>query len=64
MHSTTERMKLLENRVNEIKKRRSEKKHMLAVISCYSFCIVLITAVSVLVCNLNFNGFEQKPLLF
>lgn len=62
MRSATERLKLANKRADEIKKRRSAKKHMLAVISCYSFCIVLIGAVSTLVCNLDFTGFEQSPL--
>lgn len=62
MRSTTERMKLLEKRADEIKKRRNEKKHRLAVISCYSFGIALIVVISALVCNLDFAGFEQTPL--
>lgn len=62
MRSTTERMKLLEKRTNEMKKRRSTKKYMLAVISCYSFCIILIAAISLLVCDLNFTVVEQTPL--
>ena len=63
MHSTTERMKLLEKRTNEIKNRRSAKKHTLAVISCYSFCIAFIVIISLLVSNLNFAGYEQTRLI-
>lgn len=59
MRSTTERMKLLEKRALELKRRRSEKKHMLAVALCGSFCIALIAAVSAVVCDLNFDGFRQ-----
>ena len=62
MRSTTERIKLVEKRTDELKKRRKAKKHMLAVISYCSFCLALIAAVSALVCDLNFNGFEQMPL--
>ena len=62
MRSVTERMKLAEKRADEIKKRRSAKKHMLAVVSCYSCCIVLIAVISAIVCNLNFAGFEQTPM--
>ena len=62
MRSTTERMMLLKKRTDELKKRRKSKKHMLAVISYCSFCLALITAISALVCDLNFNGFEQIPL--
>ena len=62
MRSTTERMLLLKKRTDELKKRRKAKKHMLAVISYCSFCLALIAAVSALVCDLNFNGFEQMPL--
>lgn len=62
MRSTTERMLLLKKRTDELKKRRKAKKHMLAVISYCSFCLALIAAVSSLVCDLNFNGFEQMPL--
>ena len=62
MRSTTERMLLLEKRTDELKKRRKAKKHMLAVISYCSFCLVLIAAVSALVCDLNFNEFEHMSL--
>lgn len=62
MLSTTERMKLLEKRTNEIKKRRDIKKYMCAVTLCYLSCIVLIVTISAFVCNLNFVGFEQAPL--
>ena len=62
MRSTTERMLLLKKRTDELKKRRKAKNHMLAVISYCSFCLALIAAVSALVCDLNFNGFEQMPL--
>ena len=62
MRSATERMKLAEKRADEIKKRRSAKKHMLAVVSCYSCCIVLIAVISAIVCDLNFPGFEHTPL--
>ena len=46
MRPTTERMKLAKKRADEMKKRRSAKKDMLAAVSCYSFCIVLIVAIS------------------
>lgn len=62
MRPTTERMKLAKKRADEMKKRRSAKKDMLAAVSCYSFCIVLIVAISAIVCDLNFPGFEQTPL--
>ena len=62
MRSTTERIKLAEKQADEIKKQRNEKRHRLAVISCYSFGIALIVVISALVCNLNFAGFEQTPM--
>ena len=62
MRSTTERMLLLKKRTDELKKRRKAKKHMLAVISYCSLCLVLIAVVSALVCDLNFNGFEHMSL--
>ena len=62
MRSATERIKLAEKRADEIKKRRIAKKHMLAVVSCYSCCIVLIAVISAIVCDLNFHGFEHTPL--
>lgn len=37
MRSTTERIKLAKKQADEIKKQRNEKRHRLAVISCYSF---------------------------
>lgn len=61
MRSTTERIKLAKKQADEIKKQRNEKRHRLAVISCYSFGIALIVVISALVCNLNFAGFEQTP---
>lgn len=57
MRSTTERIKLAKKQADEIKKQRNEKRHRLAVISCYSFGIALIVVISALVCNLNFAGF-------
>ena len=54
MRSTTERIKLAKKQADEIKKQRNEKRHRLAVISCYSFGIALIVVISALVCNLNF----------
>ena len=62
MRSTTERIKLAKKQADEIKKQRNEKRHRLAVISCYSFGIALIVVISALVCNLNFAGFEQMPM--
>lgn len=62
MRSTTERIKLAKKQADEIKKQRNEKRHRLAVISCYSFGIALIVVISALVCNLNFAGFEQTPM--
>ena len=62
MRSTTERIKLAKKQADEIKKQHNEKRHRLAVISCYSFGIALIVVISALVCNLNFAGFEQKPM--
>ena len=62
MRSTTERIKLAKKQADEIKKQRNEKRHRLAVISCYSFGIALIVVISSLVCNLNFAGFEQMPM--
>ena len=56
MRSTTERIKLAKKQADEIKKQRNEKRHRLAVISCYSFGIALIVVISALVCNLNFAG--------
>ena len=61
MHSASERMELLKKRTNEIKQRRNEKKHKAIVISSYSLCVVLIVSMSVLICNLNFDSFEQMP---
>ena len=62
MRSTTERIKLAKKQADEIKKQRNEKRHRLAVISCYSFGIALIVVISALVCNLNFAGFEHTPM--
>lgn len=62
MRSTTERIKLAKKQADEIKKQRNEKRHRLAVISCYSFGITLIVVISALVCNLNFAGFEHTPM--
>ena len=62
MRSTTERIKLAKKQADEIKKQHNEKRHRLAVISCYSFGIALIVVISALVCNLNFTGFEQMPM--
>lgn len=62
MRSTTERIKLVKKQADEIKKQRNEKRHRLAVISCYSFGIALIVVISALVCNLNFAGLEQTPM--
>ena len=62
MRSTTERIKLAKKQADEIKKQRNEKRHRLAVISCYAFGIALIVVISALVCNLNFAGFEQTPM--
>jgi hypothetical protein len=62
VRSTTERIKLAKKQADEIKKQRNEKRHRLAVISCYSFGIALIVVISALVCNLNFAGFEQTPM--
>ena len=58
MRSTTERIKLAKKQADEIKKQRNEKRHRLAVISCYAFGIALIVVISALVCNLNFAGFD------
>lgn len=52
----------MKKQADEIKKQRNEKRHRLAVISCYSFGIALIVVISALVCNLNFAGFEQTPM--
>ena len=57
MRSTTERIKLAKKQADEIKKQRNEKRHRLAVISCYSFSIALIVVLSPLVCNLNLTAF-------
>lgn len=62
MRSTTERIKLAKKQADEIKKQRNEKRHRLAVISCYAFGIALIVVISALVCNLNFAGFEKTPM--
>ena len=62
MRSTTERIKLAKKQADEIKKQRNEKRHRLAVISCYSFGIALIVVISALVCNLNIAGCEQTPM--
>lgn len=62
MRSTTERIKLAKKQADEIKKQRNEKRHRLAVISCYSFGIALIVVISAFVCNLNFAGFEHTPM--
>ena len=59
MRSTTERIKLVKKQADEIKKQRNEKRHRLAVISCYSFGIALIVVISALVCNLNFAGLSR-----
>ena len=63
MRSTTERIKLAKKQADEIKKQRNEKRHRLAVISCYSFGIALIVVISALVCNLYVAGFEHTPML-
>ena len=62
MRSTTERIKLAKKQADEIKKQHNEKRHRLAVISCYSFGIAFIVVISALLCNLNFSGFEQMPV--
>ena len=48
MRSTTERIKLVKKQADEIKKQHNEKRHRLAVISCYSFGIALIVVISAL----------------
>lgn len=63
MRSTTERMKLLKIRTDEINKRRTARKHAITAVSCYSFCIAFIVIISLLVSNLNFAGYEQmRPI--
>lgn len=62
MRSTSERMELLKKRTDEIKERHNEKKRIAIVISSYSLCIVLIASISALICNLNFDSFEQMPI--
>ena len=62
MRSTNERMELLKKRTDEIKERHNEKKHRAAVVASYSLCIVFITAMSAVVCNLKFDNFEQMPI--
>ena len=62
MRSTTERMKLLKKRTDEIKKRRSTARHMLTVTVCHLFCIALIAVISALICDFSFTEFEKAPL--
>lgn len=59
MRSTNERMELLKKRTAEIKEKRSAKKYRIAVISSYAAGIAFVAAISMLVCNMEFDGFEK-----
>lgn len=62
MRSTAERTELSKKRADEMKNKRRKKRFIIVSTLCYSVCIVLIAAISYIVCNLDFVGFDKISL--